>query len=97
MPFSTYSSVPVTTVKLSAPKEEKEETVMNGFSLLTAGVKSLREGFGSRGSRSSYIHFKQLYYHLRTCSPAVRVCAHEQEGTGSNPLGGENSQFLKKA
>ncbi|KAK2434111.1 myb family transcription factor EFM [Trifolium repens] len=53
MPFTTYSSVPVTTVKLSAPKEEKEETVMNGFSLLTSGVKSLREGFGSRGSRSS--------------------------------------------
>ncbi|XP_045833013.1 myb family transcription factor EFM-like isoform X2 [Trifolium pratense] len=53
MPFSTYSSVPVTTVKLSAPKEEKEETVMNGFSLLSSGVKSLREGFGSKGSRSS--------------------------------------------
>jgi len=53
MPFSPYSSVPVTTVTLSAPKEEKEEPVRNRLSFLTPEVKSLREGFGSRGSRSS--------------------------------------------
>ncbi|KEH30918.1 putative transcription factor MYB-HB-like family [Medicago truncatula] len=53
MPFSAYSSVPVTTVTLSAPKEEKEEPVRNRLSFLTPEVKSLREGFGSRGSRSS--------------------------------------------
>lgn len=53
LPFSTYSSIPVTTVALQAAKEEKEDTVLNRLSLLTPGVKSLREGFGSRGSRSS--------------------------------------------
>lgn len=53
MPFSTYSSVPVTTVTLAAPKQEKEDTVINRLSLLTPGMKSLREGFGSRGSRGS--------------------------------------------
>jgi hypothetical protein len=53
MPFSAYSSVPVTTVTLSAPKEEKEEPVRNRHSFLTPEVKSLREGFGSRGLRSS--------------------------------------------
>ncbi|TKY59127.1 Transcription factor BOA [Spatholobus suberectus] len=55
MPFSRYSSssssVPVTTVALAAAtKEEKEESVMNRLSLLTPSVK---EGCGSRGSRSS--------------------------------------------
>ncbi|KHN31050.1 Two-component response regulator ARR1 [Glycine soja] len=55
MPFSRYSSssssVPVTTVGLgAASKEEKEESVRNRLSLLTPSVK---EGCGSRGSRSS--------------------------------------------
>ncbi|KAJ1375602.1 SANT/Myb domain [Sesbania bispinosa] len=54
MPFSSYPSVPVTTVALATTKEEKEETVINRLSLLTPGVKTLREGFGgSRGSRTS--------------------------------------------
>lgn len=54
IPFSTYPSIPVTTVALAAAtKEEKEDTGVNRFSLLTPGVKSLREGFGLRGSRSS--------------------------------------------
>lgn len=56
MPFSRYSSssssVPVTTVGLgAASKEEKEESVMNRLSLLTPS--SVKEGCGSRGSRSS--------------------------------------------
>lgn len=55
VPFSRYScsstSVPVTTGALAAvTKEEKEESVMNRLSLLTPSVK---EGCGSRGSRSS--------------------------------------------
>lgn len=56
MPFSTYPSVPLTTVSLAAAaatKEEKQDTGVNRLSLLTPGVKSLREGFGLRGSRSS--------------------------------------------
>ncbi|XP_020232809.1 transcription factor HHO5 isoform X2 [Cajanus cajan] len=56
MPFSRYSSssssVPVTTVALAAAtKEEKEDSVMNRLSLLT--TPSVKEGCGSRGSRSS--------------------------------------------
>ena len=55
MPFSRYSSssssVPVATAGLgAATKEEKEESVMNRLSLQTPSVK---EGCGSRGSRSS--------------------------------------------
>ncbi|CAI8618380.1 unnamed protein product [Vicia faba] len=53
MPFSTYSSVPVTKIKLAAAKDEKDETGLNRLCFLTPGVKSLREGFDSRGSRSS--------------------------------------------
>ncbi|KAK7319828.1 hypothetical protein RJT34_04556 [Clitoria ternatea] len=58
MPFSTFScsssSVPVTSVSLAAAtKEEKEESVMNGLSLLSPVMKSLKEGCASRGSRSS--------------------------------------------
>ncbi|MED6206574.1 hypothetical protein PIB30_028163 [Stylosanthes scabra] len=61
MPFTSYSScsVPVTTVALSASKEEKEDIVaINRLPLLTpaagvGGVKTLREGSGSSGSRTS--------------------------------------------
>lgn len=56
MPFSAYPAVPLTTVSLAgapATTEEKEDIGVNRLSLLTPGVKSLREGFGLRGSRSS--------------------------------------------
>lgn len=49
MPFTTYSAMPVTTV---ASKGEKEDSI-NGLSLLTPGMKNLREGSGSSGSRTS--------------------------------------------
>ncbi|XP_061367128.1 transcription factor HHO5-like [Gastrolobium bilobum] len=52
MPFSTYPSVPTTTVALTATKEEKEGTVLNRLSLLTPGVKSLR---GSRTSSNRVV------------------------------------------
>ena len=56
MPFSRHSSssssVPVATVDLAAAtKEEKEESVMNRLSLQTPSF--VKEGCGSRGSRSS--------------------------------------------
>ncbi|KAF7840872.1 myb family transcription factor EFM [Senna tora] len=47
MPFTTYPAVPVAT------KEEKEESDINGLSLVTPGIKNLREGSGSSGSRIS--------------------------------------------
>ncbi|KAL1336967.1 hypothetical protein HN51_031408 [Arachis hypogaea] len=61
MPFTSYTScsVPVTTVALSATKEEKEDIgAINRLPLLTpaaagGGVKTLREGSGSSGSRTS--------------------------------------------
>ncbi|XP_054778936.1 transcription factor HHO5-like isoform X2 [Prosopis cineraria] len=48
MPFTTYAPVPVTTL---ATKEEKEESDINGLSLVTPGAKHLREGPVSSGSR----------------------------------------------
>ncbi|XP_028765812.1 LOW QUALITY PROTEIN: transcription factor HHO6-like [Neltuma alba] len=50
MPFASYSPVHVTTV---ATKEEMEESDINGLSLVTPGVKNLREGSVSSGSRIS--------------------------------------------
>ncbi|KAI9127529.1 hypothetical protein K1719_000522 [Acacia pycnantha] len=48
LPFSSYSSIPVTPV---TTKEEKEDFI-NDLSLMTPGTKNLREGSGSSGSRS---------------------------------------------
>nr|QSD99755.1 MYB family transcription factor [Melilotus albus] len=79
MPFSTYTSVPVTTVTLSAPKEEKEEPVRNRLSFLTPEVKSLREGFGSRGSRS--ISNRAVSSSPPTVQPSLRAAPLQPQQT----------------
>ncbi|CAL0312106.1 unnamed protein product [Lupinus luteus] len=56
LPFSSYTSIPVTTMVLPPTKEEKEDTTMNRLSLLTPpppAVKNLREGCSSSGSRTN--------------------------------------------
>jgi hypothetical protein len=45
MPFKSCSAFPV------ASKEEKEELSVDGLSLLTPGIKNLREESGANGSR----------------------------------------------
>lgn len=78
MPFSTYSSVPVTPVALAATKEEKEDAVINNrLSLLTPGpgVKNLREGSGSSGSRTSSNNRAVSSSSPPTALPSLRVAA----------------------
>ncbi|KAK9287250.1 hypothetical protein L1049_015663 [Liquidambar formosana] len=49
LPFKGYSGFPVTPVR----KEDKEELPVHGLSLVTPGIKSLREESGSSGSKTS--------------------------------------------
>ncbi|CAL5213202.1 unnamed protein product [Lathyrus oleraceus] len=72
MPFSTYSSVPVTTVTLAAPKDEKDESGVNRLSFMMPGVKGLREGFDSRGSRSSSSRAVSVSSSPPTVQPSLR-------------------------
>ena len=75
MPLTAYSAVPVTAL---ATKEEKEEPAIDELSLLTPGMKILREGSASTGSRSS--SNRGVSSSPPSVQPNLRVATQQQSG-----------------
>ena len=75
VPFATYNPVPMRSV---TSKEEKEECDINGLSLVTPGVKNLKEGSVSSGSRISS-STKAVSSPPSSDQPSVRI-GHQQSG-----------------